>query len=167
MSGNRHDERRKACPHARRARRTAMAAAVGAALAGAGTQAAGDNPFAVEELPGGYMVAGKGGEGRCAGMRGGGAKTKGMGEGQCAAMRGEGKARARENARAGKEGTCAGMTGMKGDGTTTAKGATEGACAGMKRGQGSDGRPDDPPPAGAMKGRKEGRCGEGKCGGMQ
>ena len=102
-------------------RRGALAAAVGAALAaGTGAQAAG-NPFAVQELPGGYMVAGKGSEGSCAGMR------KGAKEGQCAGMKSKD-----DSAKGGKEGTCAGMKG----GAAPQKAKKEGRCGEGKCGGG-------------------------------
>ena len=121
-------------------RRGAVAAAVGAALATGGAVQAAGNPFAVQELPGGYMVAAKGAEGRCAGTKKG--TQKDTAEGRCAGMQGE-------SAKGAREGSCAGM--KKGE-ERTAKGAREGSCAGNRK------------EAAAAKGKKEGRCGEGKCG---
>ena len=84
----------------------------------------GANPFAMNELSGGYMVAGK--EGKCGEGKCGGAKSeegaKGK-EGKC----GEGKcggAKSEEGAK-GKEGKCGGAKGKEGK-------CGEGKCGGSK-----------------------------------
>jgi len=104
---------------------------------------AGANPFAMNNLQGGYQVAkeGKCGEGKCGGEKkmegkcGGKAMGKGK-EGKC----GEGK--------------CGGDKAKKMEGK-----CGEGKCGGKKKMEGKCGAGD------AKKMKKEGKCGEGKCGG--
>jgi uncharacterized low-complexity protein len=121
-------------------KKSALTLALGSAMVlstVAAPVAAGENPFAADQLARGYMVAqsdkameGKCGEGKC------GAKPKAK-EGKC----GEGKCGAKPKA---KEGKC-------GEGKCGAKPkAMEGKC-----GEGK---------CGAKPKAKEGKCGEGKCG---
>lgn len=76
----------------------ALGAAFATGLSSSGVANAADNPFAMTEIAGGYMVAeaaeGKGGEGKC------GAEKKAAKEGKC----GEGKCGAEKKAAA--EGKC-------------------------------------------------------------
>jgi len=117
-----------------------LALTLGAAVFGStaltGTASAGENPFALRDLGGGYLQlasneAGAGAEGRC------GASPK------------------------GKEGACAGAKGA----TPAADKAMEGKCGEGKCGASMNmpAPATTPPPAAADK-AMEGKCGEGKCG---
>jgi uncharacterized low-complexity protein len=150
----------------------AVSAAFVSSLAGTSIANAAQNPFAMTELPGGYMVA-AGHEGKCGGMKS--EKEGKCGEGKCGGMKSE------------KEGKCGeGKCGMKtmdadGDGSITKQEFMQGHEAmfnkmdtnsdgvvdtaeqhsGMKEGKCGEGK------CGSMKMEKEGKCGEGKCGGMK
>ena len=116
----------------------AMGAAFVTSLATTPVANAAENPFAMSELSGGYMVAsshmeGKCGEGKCGGDK---AKKEGKcgegkcGEGKCGGDKAKMKEKCKDEERkAGKEGKCG-----------------EGKCGGDKA-------------------TKEGKCGESKCGG--
>jgi len=114
---------------------TAFAASM--AASNVATAAEGANPFAMNELSGGYMqVADKHMEGKCGGDKK--AKKEGKcGEGKCGA-----KGKAKKKGTEGKcgEGKCGGEKEMKKN--------MEGKCGGDKA-------------------KKEGKCGEGKCGGKK
>ena len=106
----------------------ALGAAFATTLAGTSVANAADNPFAMTEISGGYMVAeaaeGKCGEGKCgSAKKEGKSNTEGKcGEGKC----GGDKADTKTNA----EGKCGGD---KADTKTTAEGKCgEGKCGGSK-----------------------------------
>jgi len=146
-----------------------LAIAVGAALAtslAVTTPAnAAENPFAMSELSGGYLVA-EMGEGKCgAGMKTGQEGNSDTGktapqEGKC----GAGKTMQ-------KEGKCGeGKCGMKmmdadGDGSITKKEFMQGHDTMFgKMDSNGDGVIDADEQSAGMKMMKEGKCGEGKCG---
>jgi len=129
-----------------------LAAAVGAVLATslAATTPAGaaENPFAMAELSGGYMVA-EMAEGKCGGQK------KMDKEGQCGAQQ-----------KAVKEGRC-GMQSLDadGDGKITKDEFMQGhADVFSKMDTNGDGVIDASEQGTGMKMMKEGKCGEGKCG---
>jgi uncharacterized low-complexity protein len=125
----------------------ALGAAFATTLSSANVANAADNPFAMTEISGGYMVAavaeGKCGEGKC------GDEKKATTEGKC----GEGKC---------------GMKSMDadGDGGVTKEEFMQGheVMFGRMDANG-DGVIDADEQSAGMKMMKEGKCGEGKCGG--
>jgi uncharacterized low-complexity protein len=147
----------------------AMGAAFATSLAGTPVANASDNPFAMSEIAGGYMVAsshmeGKCGEGKCGGKMMKEGADKAMKEGKC----GEGKCGmkmmdADGDGKVTKDEFMSAHEAMfskkdkNADGSIDAKEMEgkcgEGKCGGkmMKEGAG--------------KTMKEGKCGEGKCGG--
>ena len=137
----------------------ALGAAFATTLSSANVANAADNPFAMTEISGGYMVAeaaeGKCGEGKCGGEK------KAATEGKC----GEGKCGAEK--KMDKEGKC-GMKSMDadGDGSVTKEEFMQGheVMFGRMDANG-DGVIDADEQSAGMKMMKEGKCGEGKCGG--
>jgi uncharacterized low-complexity protein len=89
--------------------RKSLAIAAGAALvtslASASAVNAAENPFAMTELPGGYMVAESHVEGKCGEGKCGGAKKEG--EGKCGEGKCGGAAKSAEEGKCG-EGKCGG-----------------------------------------------------------
>jgi uncharacterized low-complexity protein len=110
------------------------------AVSNVANAAEGANPFAMNELSGGYMqlADAKGSEGKCGGMK------KDEKEGKC----GEGKCGGSKAMDKNMEGNCGGKKAKK-----------EGKCGEGKCG-GSKAMEND------MK-KMEGKCGEGKCGGKK
>ncbi|MEN8132896.1 MAG: hypothetical protein ABFS45_22495 [Pseudomonadota bacterium] len=124
----------------------ALGAAFATTLSSASVANAADNPFAMTEISGGYMVAaadeGKCGEGKCGGEK------KATTEGKC----GEGKC---------------GMKSMDadGDGSVTKEEFMQGHEVMFSRMDANgDGVIDADEQSAGMKMMKEGKCGEGKCG---
>lgn len=119
------------------------------AMGNVANAAEGANPFAMNELSGGYMQLadnhmGKGMEGSC------GESKKSNKEGKC----GEGKCGGSKDMKKNMEGSCGGSKGKK-----------EGSCGGSK-----DMKKNMEGNCGGKKGMdkaKEGKCGEGKCGGSK
>ena len=112
------------------------------AVSNVANAAEGANPFAMNELSGGYMQLA---EAKCGGNMN---SKKDMKEGKCGGSMKEGKAnkegKCGEN-KAMKEGKCGGNKAMNKD-------TKEGKCGGNKA---------------EKKAEKEGKCGEGKCGGKK
>jgi len=124
----------------------AMGAAFVTSLAGTGVANAAENPFAMSELSGGYMVA-EMAEGKCGG------KMKSA-EGKCG-----------EKMKSG-EGKC-GMKNLdaNSDGNVTKEEFMQGHNAMFgKMDANGDGMLDADEQMAGMKMMKEGKCGEGKCG---
>lgn len=132
-----------------------MGVAVGSAfvagMALAPLAGAAGNPFALQSLQGGYMVAAdtpaKAPEAKCGGMKTDATKA---GEAKCGGMK-QGDAHAAPVAAKATEAKCGGMK-------TEATKAGEAKCGGMKQGDAHA------TPTAAKVG--EAKCGQGKCGAM-
>ena len=119
----------------------AIGTAFAASLAAAPMAGAAENPFAMNELSGGYMqlagshMEGKCGEGKCGG------KKETASEGKCGGTKSEMEKMEKEAEGKCGEGKCGGAK--------PEKSSSEGKCGGAK----------------PEKSSSEGKCGEGKCGG--
>jgi uncharacterized low-complexity protein len=136
----------------------AVSAALATSLAATTPANAAENPFAMSELSGGYMVA-EMAEGKC----GAGMKTEK--EGKCGGAMATGKTGAVKEGKCG-EGKC-GMKMMDadGDGNITKEEFMQGHDAMFgKMDANGDGVIDADEQSTGMKMMKEGKCGEGKCG---
>jgi uncharacterized low-complexity protein len=143
----------------------AMGAAFATSLAGTPVANAAENPFAMSELAGGYMVAsshmeGKCGEGKCGGDKG---KKEGKcGEGKCGMkmMDADGDGKVTKDEFDAAHETMFKRKDKNADGALDASEMEgkcgEGKCGGKAKKEGS---------CGGDKTKKEGKCGEGKCGG--
>jgi uncharacterized low-complexity protein len=92
----------------------AAGAALVTSLASASAVNAAENPFAMTELPGGYMVAESQMEGKC-------------GEGKCGGAKKEGEGKCGGAAKSAEEGKCGGAAKKEGEGK-----CGEGKCGGAK-----------------------------------
>jgi uncharacterized low-complexity protein len=139
----------------------ALGAAFATTLSGASVANAADNPFAMTEISGGYMVAaaaeGKCGEGKCGGEK------KATTEGKCGmkSMDADGDGSVtKEEFMQGHE-VMFGRMDANGDGVIDA----DEQSAGMKMMM--EGKCGEGKCGGEKKAATEGKCGEGKCGGSK